>query len=175
MITSTGRQRIHKHLISIVNAGGTPFSVDCDSISYSLPNDTKSPLQHSMLFGDFKVVFPGQVIKSFCSITNKNYCLTTELPEGKIVQTIRMKGISLKNEKNFKMVTEAYTSMVDSLLDNSFRNLKVKQQRVKRSRTLMEVGRTYNDFFITNNASKKRIQKCEEKHYYTVPYGYDTK
>lgn len=109
ILFSYGRRRIHKNLISIVEAGGTPFAVDCDSLSYTLATGTPTPLPHSMLFGDFKQVYQGQLIKSFCSTSNKNYCITTELPDGQIKQTLRMKGISLKNTDNFQKVSEAYT------------------------------------------------------------------
>ena len=87
-------------------------------------------------------------------------------------QTIKMRGISLKNKETFSTIAAEYEELVESGLQGAFRVIKLVQEKKFKSADMLETSLSRVEYFIKNTLSKRRIVKSTKETFVSCPYGF---
>jgi DNA polymerase elongation subunit (family B) len=164
-ITAYAREVIYDYLSVVEKSFGTIYYVDCDSIIFTLPKETKIPLQISDAVGDFKFQIHGE-ITNFYSFGTKNYTLTYN-EEGVTKISTKIKGLSLEGVK-FKQ------QFTDEIFTNYLFSTKQEEKEIVQLRNKKLPNGSYEKKFqiytFRNHFSTKRMLK--KPNYVSYPFGW---
>ncbi len=172
-ITAYARQIMHEHLTSIIQAGGTLYQTDTDSICFSLPKNNTNPLRISHCIGHFKNEINGKII-SFHSLGSKNYSIVYKKHEQFFAIT-KIRGLSLKNHINQdKIDSSLFDFYLDQFAKSTHCSKTIDQSRFKRLRSnQFQVHPHVDKITFNNDVSNKRFTDFTSKNFKTFPYGFE--
>jgi G:T-mismatch repair DNA endonuclease (very short patch repair protein) len=161
-ITAYARQTIYEHLLTIQNAGGAIYYVDCDCILFTLPKQIICPLPISQATGHFKHEYKN--IQSFYAFAIKNYALSYYDANNKLKTVTKVKGLNLQTATNKnELSVELFSKMFENLLFQQEKSILQVRKR-KKCQLLC--------FKFSNLTTTKRVIDLKDKNYSTSPYGF---
>lgn len=176
LVTALARIYLYEQVEKILNVTGSRlYSVDTDSIAYSLPKNVNNPLTFSSFLGDFKNVLPeNSVVQNFYSLGNRNYCVSYFDPSANsICVVMKSKGLSLKSRfSNNHLTPEIYSDFIKSAFNEELKKLKIDQQRKKTQKPFGDQKETMTHFTFSNCIYVKRILT---DNFSSIPYGFKNK
>jgi G:T-mismatch repair DNA endonuclease (very short patch repair protein) len=163
-ITAYAREIVYQHMISVQEAQGSLFYVDCDCILFSLPTHLKPPLPISTATGHFKHEYKN--IQNFCCFNIKNYSVSY-LENDLIKKVTKVKGLNLQSYVlKCEMSNDLFSQLFTTLLFNQEQYvLQLRKYRKDQCQRLKSVK-------FSNLITSKRIVDISDKNYSSVPYGY---
>lgn len=166
-ITAFAREEIHKHLLSLINAGIKVVKVNCDSIIFAVKKGQTIPLPISHAVGHFKSEINGTIL-DFFAVGSKNYIIIYLDCNGKKCYMNKISGLSLES-RSFN--DEEYTKFLYQLHLDLVSFIKVPNKKRKVDWKNLNVKLLCENFTISNTFPLRRIllhiNEC------TVPFGFN--
>jgi hypothetical protein len=176
-VVAFARQFMHEKMMELENLNAKIMYTDTDSLIFTLKKNQILPFKISPCFGDFKFEIPNEFkIVSFYSLGPKNFSIKYETTEGILKDIIKLRGITLKNEVNKKLID---SEMYDIYLQNYLLNKKIKfsvpQVRSRISKHKNIRTHRFTKVFFTNSINSKRIIDKKNVNLNSFPFGFVNK
>jgi len=171
LIVSYGKQIIYEYLNIIEANGGIIYQVECDSVLFSLPQNTPIPVRVSDSLGDFKLEIEGEIL-SYFSFGPKNYSITYQ-HENQVQNSIKISGLSLNNALFKEEITE---QLFEEFLNNleTLQKKTISQIRTKK-KPKFEIKTVLQQCSYSNQLTQRRYLQKTPNDYTMFPFGYNDK
>ena len=169
-LTAYARQKIYEN-IQIVSECGKLYYTDTDCIFFSMPKNETVPLPISDAVGDFKNIYPGEII-SFFALGPKNYQITFKNSNDEIKSVSKIRGfclsnLFLENEIN----ADLFHFYLSQFLKDEVEKKTLSQLRVKKSSKKFKTISKLELIKFSNNVTNRRTVAKKCKYLTTFPYG----
>jgi hypothetical protein len=120
MITSISRVLIHKEIMRIDALGGKVYRVSCDALYFSLPKEETFLFEISECFGDWKHIYPGEIL-GIIQLGLNNFSVLYRTERGEIKSEHKASGLMLSHFLTENVLDhKLYSEMCDKLLGKDF-------------------------------------------------------
>ena len=171
-VTGYSRICIAKKMEEIIFSGGSIFYVSTDSICYSMPHQSVSPLCYGPCVNDFKQEYAGQIILSFYSVGPKETCVTYEDEMSNKKAAVKVKGLGLQNMDNFQLINPTILDdFLRTFLSNKYKYVVIPQIRHQSNKPLTPKQMVFMKF--TNRTGARRVLlDIGDQNFTTLPLGF---
>jgi hypothetical protein len=184
VLTSKARIVIYQQMQMVQQHGAELLKVCCDSIFFSLPEQTMDPLQYSESFGYWKEVYPGPLL-NICQIGVQNFAvLYKDRTSEQIVSEAKCSGMKMSHFTTGDLDYSTYSSAMKQLFNQALapppRTSLLGVQKWPNQRTYItpaggqdtvRVVRKARSVFSSNILSR-RVLDVNGYSFATKPYGY---
>lgn len=165
--------KMQKHIMELLEKKAKIFYMDTDSLAYSLPKSTQTPLKVSNCYGHFKSLVSDSEIVSFVTLSPKTYSLVCH-KNGTTKKIIKLKGLALNSVYLSEYVNpKTFDHFLISYLHDVMTYIRVPQIRNKISKVSKSINPKLETHFFRNELTKKRALIKTDKDIFTKPYGYN--
>ena len=173
-VVSFAREFMHQKILDLEKINAKLFYIDTDSLIFTLKRDQEIPFKISPCFGDFKFEIPQNCkILSFFSLGPKNFAVKFENESGVTKDLIKLRGITLSNEINNKILdSKIYDFYLKQFLKSKKHKIEIPQVRSKLSKYKKIKLQKFQKVFFSNSIKSKRIINKQCKNLSSFPYGY---
>lgn len=138
-----------------------------------MPPGTEDVLTYTPAFGDFKQVLGSNSIKSFHSLSPRNYSIVSENPNGSNEHLLKVKGLSLKSANCCDLIsTETYCDFLNKRFQDEVSQIYLPQVRLKIDKKKKTFNQILTRFDFSNDLHAKRYILKEDNNYETHPFGF---
>lgn len=170
-ITAFAREVMHRHAMQLNDIPGCKlYQIECDSLFFSLPNNSSPNLDVSPSLGSFKHVYDGEIL-GFYSLGQKQYSINYKAGDS-VKSIFKISGLSLKNENNHNKINEnSFELFLDTFIEGQPISSTFIQQKTKADFVKMKILTYQQKFTLTNKLSTKRFVNVFDARLSTFPFG----
>lgn len=170
-ITAYARQRIHSDIMILSKLPNcTLYHVNCDSIFFSLPEDSVMPLKLDCNVGNYKNVVDGEILSYFTLGPRQYNIFFHKCFEVKSITHVS--GLSIETLSVLPNFENIFYDLLEKHEQNILKQFIFPQTRQKVDISKFKVTKFSQNFTLRNNVCQRRIIIYSSKRLATLPYGY---
>jgi len=174
-IIANARQIMYNYILKLKQTPDCKiYQIECDALFFTLPNHIDCPLPLSPCMGDFKHVYPGEIV-NFYSLGQKQYCINF-LKDGVLNSVHKISGLAVNCHYNSSKLREnSFEIFLDNLLNGKNCSSTFLQQKFRSDFINLKVLSYQQKYTLTNKLSLKRFVNVYDDRLSTYPFGYNVK
>lgn len=189
-VSSQGFVELRKHMLTIIECGGTPLMIDTDAIVFKLPKNVPNPLKIGSAVGLWKHEYTPGSIEKIYALASRNYSVCFSDQNNVLKQVLKVRGLCLKTSLNQNVLSsDTFKNFISDHFQDKFKSIKVLQTKRFRVLKSFQYDHRVSGYNFCNNLTNKRflltngvdetyrdsILKTNSDVYQTYPFGYKMK